>query len=71
MAALLLFAVGTGIRFYGAAMAGNGLLAIPAVLLLVLEAVLALSLVFLFLLLEFSELGLWDAFRSAVQHPVQ
>lgn len=66
LAALLLFAVGTGIRFYGAAMAGNGLLAVPAVLLLVLEAVLALSLVFLFLLLEFSELGVWDAFRSAV-----
>lgn len=66
LAALLLFAVGTGIRFYGAAMAENGLLAVPAVLLLVLEAVLALSLVFLFLLLEFSELGVWDAFRSAV-----
>ena len=66
LAALLLFAVGNGVRFYGAAMAENGLLAVPAVLLLVLEAVLALSLVVLFLLLEFSELGLWDAFRSAV-----
>lgn len=66
LAALTLFAVGTGVRFYGTVMAENGLLAIPAVLLLILDLVLALSLVPLFLLLEFSGLGLWDACRNAV-----
>lgn len=66
LAALALFAVGSGVRFYGMAMAENGLLAVPALLLLILELVLALSLTPLFLLLEFSELGLRDALRSAV-----
>lgn len=66
LAALALFTVGSGVRFYGTAMAGNGLLAVPALLLLILELVLALSLVPLFLLLEFSELGLREALRSAV-----
>lgn len=66
LAALVLFAVGTGIRFYGTAMAANGWMAVPALLLLVLELLLALSLIPLSLLLEFSELALWDALRSAV-----
>lgn len=66
LAALALFAVGSGVRFYGTAMARNGLLAVPALLLLVLELVLALALAPLFLLLEFSELKLPDALRSAV-----
>lgn len=66
LAALALFAVGSGVRFYGTAMAENGLLAVPALLLLILELVLALSLVPLFLLLEFSELRLGEALRSAV-----
>ena len=57
--ALLLFALGSGVRFYGAAMAESGLLAFPVVLLLV-------AMFSLFPLLEFSELRLREAVRSAL-----
>lgn len=64
--ALLLFALGSGVRFYGTAMAENGLLALPAVLLLVAMAVLVMALFSLFPLLEFSELRLGEMVRSAL-----
>lgn len=63
---LLLFALGSGVRFYGEAMAESGLLAFPVVLLLVAMAVLAMALFSLFPLLEFSELRLGEAVRSAL-----
>ena len=64
--ALALFAAGYGICFYGTAMAGNGLFAIPVILLLLAAAVLTMSLFSLFPLLEFSELSAGDAVRSAL-----
>lgn len=64
--ALALSAAGYGVGFYGSGMAENGLLAAPAFLLAAAMAVLAMSLFSLFPLLEFSELGLGEAVRSAL-----
>lgn len=66
LTAALLFALGFGGRFYGAAMAENGLLAVPTVLLLLAMAVVVMALFSLFPLLEFSELRLGEALRSAL-----
>lgn len=64
--ALILGAAGFGVGFYVKGMAENGLLAAPAFLLLAAMAVAAMSLFSLFPLLEFSELKLWEAIRSAL-----
>lgn len=64
--AAVLAAAGYGVVFYGRGMAGNGLLAAPAFLLAAAMAVAVMSLFSLFPLLEFSELGLGDAVRSAL-----
>lgn len=64
--ALALCGAGFGVAFYGRGMAENGLLAAPTLILAVLMAVLVMSLFSLFPLLEFSELGLGEAVRSAL-----
>lgn len=64
--AVTLGASGFGVAFYGRGMAESGLLAAPALILVVLMAVLVMSLFSLFPLLEFSELGLREAVRSAL-----
>lgn len=64
--ALALSAAGFGVRFYGRGMAESGLLAAPACLLLAAMAVVVMSLFSLFPLLEFSELRLGEAVRSAL-----
>lgn len=64
--ALVLGSAGFGVRFYGRGMAENGLLAAPALLLAAAMAVAVMSLFSLFPLLEFSELGLGEAVRSAL-----
>lgn len=64
--ALVLGAAGFGAAFYGRGMAESGLLAAPAFLLLAAMAVVVMSLFSLFPLLEFSELGLGEAARSAL-----
>lgn len=63
--ALILGAAGYGVGFYGRGMAENGLLAAPAFLLAAAMAVAVMALFSLFPLLEFSELGLGEAVRSA------
>lgn len=64
--ALMLAAAGFGVGFYGKGMAENGLLAAPAFLLAAAMAIAAMSLFSLFPLLEFSELRLGEAVRSAL-----
>lgn len=64
--ALLLGVFGSGLWLCGGAMAGNGLFAAPAVLLLVAAMVLVMSGFSLFPLLEFSELTIWQCLRNAV-----
>lgn len=64
--ALVLGAAGVGVGFYGKGMAENGLLAAPALLLTAAMAVVVMSLFSLFPLLEFSELRLGEAVRSAM-----
>lgn len=64
--ALVLGAAGFGVAFYGKGMAENGLLAAPAFLLLAAMAIVVMSLFSLFPLLEFSELKLGEAVRSAL-----
>lgn len=64
--AAVLAAAGYGVVFYGRGMAENGLLAAPAFLLAAAMAVAVMSLFSLFPLLEFSELGLGEAVRSAL-----
>lgn len=66
LVALLLCAGGAGVRFYGSAMGENGMFAAPALLLLAAMAVLTMSLFSLFPLLEFSQLKLGEALRSAL-----
>ncbi len=63
---VMLGGAGFGVAFYGRGMAESGLLAAPALILLVLAAILVMSLFSLFPLLEFSELGLGEAVRSAL-----
>ena len=64
--AVTLGASGFGVAFYARGMAESGLLAAPALILVVLMAILVMSLFSLFPLLEFSELGLGEAVRSAL-----
>lgn len=64
--AVTLGASGFGVAFYAKGMAESGLLAAPALILVVLMAILVMSLFSLFPLLEFSELGLGEAVRSAL-----
>ncbi len=66
LTALALAAMGSGVGFYGRGMAENGLLAAPALVLAAAMAVVFMSLFSLFPLLEFSELKLWEAVRSAL-----
>lgn len=66
LAALALAAMGSGVGFYGTGMAENGLLAAPALVLAAAMAVAVMSLFSLFPLLEFSELKLGEAVRSAL-----
>lgn len=64
--ALLLAGSGFAVAAYGRGMADNGIWAAPALVLLVLAAVVVMSLFSLFPLLEFSELGLGESIRSAL-----
>ena len=66
LAALALSAAGYGAAFYGRGMAENGLLAAPALVLAAAMAAAVMVLFSLFPLLEFSELGLREAARSAL-----
>lgn len=62
---LALLALGYGVSSYGRAMAENGLLAVPALLLALAAAWVLMALFSLFPLLEFSELSLSECLRSA------
>lgn len=64
--ALLLWAVGAALWLCAGAMAGNGLFAAPAVLLLLAAMVIVMSVFSLFPLLEFSELTIRQCLRNAV-----